>query len=227
AKISGFTRRYGYLQKDVNPFTGEVYFPEFIDLFFRSGQQVKDRLIRDLHLTNYSASDYDVLDKLYRKIYLQKVRGTEQMVIHRSADIQKVNKRTDKIAISYTKLESPEIAEESFDLVVLATGFKNTGTRDHEEQIHPLLSDLKRYLSIDQDGNLPVNLDYSLQLKNRETSTLFLNGLCESSHGMGDAGSFSLLALRSQRIVESLDRLLKEKNAIYNGDYDVLFSNVF
>jgi L-ornithine N5-oxygenase len=33
---------------------------------------------------------------------------------------------------------------------------------------------------------------------------VYLNGLCESTHGMGDAGSFSLLALRSARIARSL-----------------------
>ena len=37
---------------------------------------------------------------------------------------------------------------------------------------------------------------------------LFLNGLCESSHGIGDAGSFSLLSLRAKTIAESLRKQL-------------------
>jgi L-ornithine N5-monooxygenase len=41
-----------------------------------------------------------------------------------------------------------------------------------------------------------------------------LNGLCESSHGMGDAGSFSLLALRSKTIAQSLDSTLSSDKTI-------------
>ena len=37
---------------------------------------------------------------------------------------------------------------------------------------------------------------------------LFLNGLCESSHGIGDAGSFSLLSVRAGRILAAVRKSL-------------------
>jgi lysine/ornithine N-monooxygenase len=37
---------------------------------------------------------------------------------------------------------------------------------------------------------------------------IYLNGLCESTHGFGDAGSFSLLALRSSTIARSVSEAI-------------------
>ena len=37
---------------------------------------------------------------------------------------------------------------------------------------------------------------------------VYLNGLCESSHGMGDSGAFSLVSLRATDIMRSLEREL-------------------
>ena len=64
------------------------------------------------------------------------------------------------------------------------------------------------------DGGVAVNRDYSLRFADDRPGLpkVFLNGLCESSHGFGDAGSFSLLSLRSAEIVESLERALTDAN---------------
>jgi lysine/ornithine N-monooxygenase len=33
---------------------------------------------------------------------------------------------------------------------------------------------------------------------------VFLNGLCESTHGMGDAGSLSLVSIREEKILSEV-----------------------
>ena len=56
---------------------------------------------------------------------------------------------------------------------------------------------------------LHIQRDYSLSGSNSiGIPPIYLNGLCESSHGYGDAGSFSLLALRARDIYESLYKKL-------------------
>jgi L-ornithine N5-oxygenase len=63
---------------------------------------------------------------------------------------------------------------------------------------------------------LDVELDYRVRLAGDGRTThapLYLNGLCESSHGMGDAGSFSLLSLRSAAILNSLSNRLSPASA--------------
>ena len=86
------------------------------------------------------------------------------------------------------------------DRVVLATGYQDLGRRDREQRVPPLLAEL---LPREAESELTVGLDYRV-LSAAGTPPIYVNGLCESTHGFGDAGSFSLLALRTQTIVESL-----------------------
>ncbi|RYE54318.1 MAG: ornithine monooxygenase, partial [Sphingobacteriales bacterium] len=88
--------------------------------------------------------------------------------------------------------------------------FKNTGLAINQECYPPIMDHLINSLELDASGCLKTNLNYSITLKDDVPNSCFLNGLCESSHGMGDAGSFSLLALRSEVIVKSLMDTLEE-----------------
>lgn len=221
SEITGMTRVFGYKQKDVNPFTGEVYYPSFVDLFYKSDDQTKKRLINDLNLTNYSASDADVLDELYHKMYRQKITGKQKIFIHRCTDIINVSEAAaDTIEIQFNKVENEDSLSESFDLVVLATGFKNLGTGINEEPFPKILENVMPHFKMKEDDYLRINIDYSIPFENNSTSSCFLNGLCESSHGMGDAGSFSLLALRSGDIVNALSKnLIQLKNKSLTNQY--------
>lgn len=214
--IVGISRSFGFKQKDINPFTGEVYFPEFVDLFHKSEHKVKKRLINDLHLTNYSASDLDVLESLYKKIYLQKICDKQKIFIKRSTSIKNVTKEGNQIKIVFDQLELENVQEEKYDLVLLATGFKNTGKGKNEERLHPILRGLQSSLELGEQELIKVNLNYSVNVEGFKKNSFFLNGLCESSHGMGDAGSFSLLSLRAQKIVESLKFFFNKEPAKTN-----------
>ena len=102
---------------------------------------------------------------------------------------------------------------ESLDAVVLATGFRNLGLGEADESCPAILNDLYEFLAVNNDGVLDIQRDYSLHAKSgRSVPPIYLNGLCESSHGYGDAGSFSLLALRAAEIFGSLNtRILEQK----------------
>lgn len=90
--------------------------------------------------------------------------------------------------------------------MILATGYRDLGPGPHQEPYPPVLARIIDQFETDADGYLIVNSDYSLEPKKPRTPPIFLNGLCESSHGIGDAGSFSLLALRTEVIVSGLRR---------------------
>lgn len=62
--------------------------------------------------------------------------------------------------------------------------------------------------AFDDHGYLDVGPEYDLRPTRAGTPALFLNGLCESSHGIGDAGSFSLLSLRAKVIADGLRKRL-------------------
>lgn len=210
AEVVGFNRSFGFRLKDTSPFTGEVYFPEFVDLFYSLDKDKKKRLAENLHYTNYSATDSDVLDALYLKMYQQKVENRERLSIRRSADILGVDTDEGGATLRYTQIEHPDERAEHFDLVVLATGFRNLGTGAQDERHPAIFAPLAPYAEKGEGGVIQVNSDYTVKMHHtiQSDNPCYMNGLCESTHGMGDAGSFSLLSLRSKVIVESLERRL-------------------
>lgn len=220
SELLGISRSFGYKQKDVNPFTGEVYFQDFVDIFYNADTKTKRKLQDDLRYTNYSASDADVLDALYRKMYMQEVKGKEMIKIHRSAEIHDVTAESaDSISIELKKLEAPELFQEKVSLVILATGFKDIGQpedndRGSMEPYPKLFEPLVGNIQLDERGCLKINRNYSVNLNNYKGDSCFVNGLCESSHGMGDAGSFSLLSIRAGEIVNALNTYMVGANLL-------------
>ncbi len=206
AHIIGVLRSFGYRLKDTSPFTGEVYFPEFVDLFYGASSDAKRKLAEDLYRTNYGSADGDVLDRLYRKIYVQQLRKEKKITIHRSAEVLNAGERAGQGFVEIRKLEYGEPITEEVDLIILATGFKNIGRGENEEAYPPIVESLIPHLQLSDEQCIRIGLDYRVKMKDHvdPEAACFLNGLCESSHGMGDAGSFSLLSLRSRTIVRTL-----------------------
>jgi L-ornithine N5-oxygenase len=212
AKITGTFKNFGYRQKDCSPFTGEVYFPEFVDFFYNSSLTDRRQLTKDLYYTNYSAVDSDVLDQLYRKLYLQKLTGHNNIHLHRLSKIMKVELMGDMVDIEFEKMEEPGFLKDQFDMVVLATGFKNIGSGENEELFPDLLKGISGHCQYSREDGLLIDRDYRLKFVENLPANLacYVNGLCESSHGMGDAGSLSLVALRAEVIINSLQQVLKK-----------------
>lgn len=220
AKIHAVHRAYGFRQKDVSPFTNEVYFPEFVDEFYQASDETRSSIRGDLHLTNYSSSDLDVLDALYRKIYVQKIQGKQRIFLHRRSFARPLISFDDgRTHMAVCSRDRADEVEMTFDLVVLATGFKDLGVGEGREKYPAVLSDLVRYSELDRSGVIQVNRDYSVSLQTGYggQAKCFLNGLCESTHGMGDAGSFSLLSLRSSEIIESIRSTENDVSAPMSG----------
>lgn len=208
AQLVGLSRRFGYRLKDTSPFTGEVYFPQFVQSFFAAAPVRKKQLRGDLHLTNYAAADADVLDRLYQRIYMQRLLGPPRVSVWRSTEIVAARVVGEQVVLDTHQHESANpFSTTAFDLVVAATGFRDIGPGEEQECLPPVLDGLRDTLALDAQGCLAIEHDYSVRrIAQPGMPPLIANGLCESSHGMGDAGSFSLLALRAQTIVENLRR---------------------
>ena len=83
------------------------------------------------------------------------------------------------------------------DAVVLATGFRVRAIPDFMERVRPLML-------LDRNEEPLLNRDYSLRFKPESCAGLYLNGLCEHSHGIGEGQSFGMLALRGDTIFKSI-----------------------
>ncbi|MFJ3977541.1 lysine N(6)-hydroxylase/L-ornithine N(5)-oxygenase family protein [Streptomyces sp. NPDC090021] len=211
ARIVNVMTGFGYRLKDTSPFSEEVYFPEFVDYYFKATEEGKKRLRDQLRPTNYSAADADVVSALYMRMYEDELDGRDRVRLFTNRRVDAVERTAEGVALDVTEHITGESERIHADRVVLATGYLDLGITGRTEQLPPLLKDLTDVLGVTDGRPLSVGYDYGVvphPAFEGEVPPIFVNGLCESTHGLGDAGSFSLLALRSQAIVESLERRL-------------------
>lgn len=207
-QVVGFTRNFGFRQKDTSPFSDEVYFPEFVDTFYHASVENKARLRRELMHTNYSSADIDVLNQLYVRQYENQLLQRNTLKILTCHEIETCLTTTPSVHIQSRHFVDKSTFAGEFDLVVLATGFLDLGTDERQEPCPNLLRPINM-LQNDGASTLSIGKDYRLEkIECARQAPVYLNGLCESTHGMGDAGSFSLLAIRAQVITDSLKQHL-------------------
>ncbi|MCC8397338.1 SidA/IucD/PvdA family monooxygenase [Paraburkholderia sp. MMS20-SJTR3] len=230
-KVVGITRNFGFRQKDTSPFSDEVYFPQFVRTFFNADQKTKDRLRAELEGTNYSSADKDVLDALYVKLYANRILQRDSLAVRTNTEVSHACADASGVHLALRDTTTEQRTTESFDLVVLATGFLDIGNGPKREAYPGLLAGVAPLLELTR-GHLDVSIDYRVRFAAQPegAAPLYLNGLCESSHGMGDSGSFSLLALRSAAIAMSLcERLAPSATSrpqVQRADHDLASDTV-
>jgi L-ornithine N5-oxygenase len=207
AEIVNYVRAFGLRLKDTSPFSEEGFSPEFTKYYYEASRAGKQSLDTYMRLTNYSSADADVLHELYALIYEQRLDGHQRIWVSGNRQVADVDTADGRVRLTVREINTGEIERDEVDFVVVATGFRDLGPAEHQESYPALLAGLSAELTFDEAGYLAVNEDYSLVTKSPGTPPIFLNGLCESSHGIGDSGSFSLLSLRAETILRGyLDR---------------------
>ncbi|NVZ62720.1 SidA/IucD/PvdA family monooxygenase [Pseudomonas gingeri] len=209
-EIYSLHRSFSFRLKDTSPFSDKVYFPEFVDYYFNLPAEAKARLDKQLRGTNYSSADGDVINALYVRIHEEKLQGRQRIhILNNIAVEQAALGATGQVELALREVNQQQHSTLALDALVLATGFKDIAAKENGELYPPLLEPYHGLFRADADGALVVNRDYSLTALD-DYPAVFLNGLCESSHGLGDAGSFSLISLRVEHILSALEgRLAK------------------
>ncbi|MGW0854333.1 SidA/IucD/PvdA family monooxygenase [Streptomyces sp. NPDC002690] len=209
ARVTVYARSHSLREKDTSPFSEEGYFPGFTDYYYRASRAGKRALDAYMRPTNYSAADGDVLRELYLLMYEHRLDGEELVRVLGNQHITGVTCGPDGVDITATETITGERATRRADLVVLATGFRDLGPGPGQERFPRAVSGIADRFAHDTDGYPCVSAEYSMEPAVAGTPPLFLNGLCESSHGIGDAGSFSLLSLRARTIGDGLRKLAR------------------
>lgn len=202
-------RSQGVKLKDTSPFTEHIYFPDFVDYFHAAREDLQRSLSADLWRSNYGSADHDVISSLYLKLYEQKVIGRIRIHTHPFSEVAEVSGDATSLTLLVRERNRGDLTATSVDGVILATGYKNFGASEGRELFHPLLRDIAEQARRREDGSLHVARDFRIEGVGRhDLPPLFVNGLCESTHGFGDAGSFSLLSVRSRTIYDALSGYL-------------------
>ncbi|MEV7419293.1 SidA/IucD/PvdA family monooxygenase [Streptomyces sp. NPDC089919] len=209
AEVVNLSRGFAHRLKDTSPFSEASIMPEFVDYYFHASQQSKDELDAELRFTNYSAADMDVLRELYLKIYEQRLDGAQKVYVRNNSVVDTVTADADGVELVVRERHFGQTEQERFDLVVLATGFRNFGLGPAQEPHPPILSEIADQLEHTERGAVAVGHGYLTSAKDgRAIPPLFIYNLNESSHGISDAGSFSLLSLRAETIAHGAAKLL-------------------
>lgn len=216
-EIHSIHRSFGFRLKDTSPFSDHAYFPEFVDYFYNASSVSRRHLEQQLSPTNYSSVDGDVLEELYLKLYEDKLDGRSHVHIHANSVIDSVDQDDSGVHLSLREIHTGEREVVSVDAVVLATGFANFGTGPGYEPYPRLLHEVAGMIEFDDAGVIAVDRDYRVPMKDANAPQLYLNGLCESTHGLGDAGSFSLVSLRAGEIRDSL--VMHQQSRVRAGLY--------
>ncbi|MEV5546728.1 SidA/IucD/PvdA family monooxygenase [Streptomyces sp. NPDC052309] len=204
ARIVNYVRKFGLRLKDTSPFSEEGFFPAFTDYYYRASRASKNELDAYMRPTNYSSTDADVLHHLYALIYEQRLDGDQRVFVRGNSEVRTADADGTGVRLKVEEVHTKDVSTDHADLVILATGFRDLGPHQGQEAYPALLSQVIDRFQFDDDGYLVVEPDYRLRPRTDGTPPLFLNGLCESSHGIGDAGSFSLLSLRAATILDGL-----------------------
>ena len=216
-KVVGIARGFGYQQKDLSPFTERIYFPAFVEYFHSFVASSQNEITSELWRSNYSSADHDVINALNFQMYEQKVNKKSDIQLFSNSKIEHIETSPRESVYSLHLIDrySRKPSVIAVDGIIFATGYKNFGRLENQELIHPLLKTIAPNVVFREDGGPDVLRDY--QLNKVSGAPLYLNGLCEASHGFGDAGSFSLISVRGDVIASSLQNYLQhghEQNVI-------------
>lgn len=210
--VFNLVRGFGHQLKDTSPFSEQAYFPGFVDDFYFSTDEQKRKLQAELWRSNYGSADADVLNSLYLKLYEQRLNGRERLRLITRNEVVSASRAGGAVRLCLRDALQDATKELEVDLVVLATGFLNFGDGEQEERHPKLLDTVASRVCRRENGTFAIDRDYRVMCA-ESLAPLYLNGLNESTHGFGDAGSFSLLSLRSWEIACSVVEALQTSKA--------------
>lgn len=196
AEVCGIFARYGYSPADDSPFANRVFDPAAIDQYFGAPEEVK-RKILDYHgNTNYSVVDTELIEELYRRVYREKVLGTERLKIYNVSRLAEVVQVGDGVRITVESLTTREKTVLDCDVVVLATGYRPIDPRS-------LLGDAAVACRLDEGGRVRVGRDYRIMTDPALRAGVYLQGGTEHTHGISSS-LLSTTVVRAGEILQSI-----------------------
>ncbi len=177
---------------DDSPFVNEIFNVEFTDYIYSRPPSERSALLEEFWHTNYAVADMELIQQIFKLFYEQKVAGGERLRFLRRQEVGAVRADAAGIHLALADQDSGQQSTVRYDAVVLATGYARAQHKD-------LLQPLAPYL-----GDLQVDRHYRVQTPPDFQPAIYLQGACESSHGLSD----TLLSVTSVRTGEIGNALL-------------------
>lgn len=190
----------------------EIFDPSSVDIFYQSSRAVRQQTLKDNKATNYGVVRLNLLEGLYEKLYEQKINDPDPsnwplrlFSNHEVCGIEDAGNLKVKLKTKNRLTGVTSTTRDTYDLVVLATGYQR-------DPVSGILSNLKPLLSRSDSGEeFHVQRDYRLTFRPgvvRDDAGIWLQGSCESTHGVSsclvprmapDRGGGANIGLADQR----------------------------
>jgi L-ornithine N5-monooxygenase len=196
--VHGVFARYGYSPADDSPFANRVFDPAAVDDFFAADPAVRRQLLDYHRSTNYSCVDLDLIQSLYRREYAERVSGERRLFLHGASSIGAAKEEPDGVHVEIVHHPTRTVTALDCDAVVYATGFDPMPLRG-------ILTDVFEPAVLADEPQ--VTRDYRLQISERLSGGIYLQGGTEHTHGLSSS-LLSNIAVRSAEILESITESL-------------------
>jgi L-ornithine N5-oxygenase len=191
-------------------FTNELYYPDYVDDFYDTPAEGREWLLKEMYKTNYSCVTPAMAEALYADQYQDRLFKRTDRRIMAMTDITGAREQDGEIVLELTDHRTGEATELHRDLIFLGTGFS--------WQMPRLIQSLADSIGLDE---VQVTRRYRLRLDAPAEAACYLQGVNESTHGIGDA-LLSVLADRARDItMDILDHRagLPPLDGSRNGEY--------
>ncbi|MGE6964177.1 lysine N(6)-hydroxylase/L-ornithine N(5)-oxygenase family protein [Bacillus thuringiensis] len=197
ATVTATMRKYNFQPIDDSAFTNQLYYPEAIDFFYQLPIHKKEQLNNSYQHTNYAVVDSDLIHRIYRMVYAERVSGSERLHILGNIALQQVTNNTEGTlqARFQHMLKDKQVVLEA-DAIILATGYR-------KPKYPVLFQHIKEYFALDTAGHYQVERDYQIKTKDTLKANIYLQGMCEDTHGFSDP-NLSNLPQRAFDILQSI-----------------------
>lgn len=192
ARCTMLMRSIGLSAYQTSKFTNQLFYSSFIDEFHAAPEETRRQMLREMHVTNYAGLAPNMLETLYREMYLEQLQGTERLRMITMTDIVGARMDGDDVVLDTVDRKTGQTGEQRCDIVLLGTGF----VQDMPELVRNLAS-------ATGIGEATVDRNYRLALPQAYAANCYLQGVNEATHGIADS-LLSVLATRAQDIVSDL-----------------------
>jgi L-ornithine N5-oxygenase len=185
-------RAIGLDYYQTSKFTNEKYFPSFTDSFYAARPEARQRVLQEMRRTNYAGVTPELLNTIYRQMYLERLTGTQRLRMVTAVDVNHARMDGDEVVLGLADRIGELNDELRCDVVMLGTGF--------ERSLPALVRKVADLVGVEQ---FLVSRAYRVIMPPSVTANCYLQGTNEESHGIADS-LISVLAIRAGEIVHDL-----------------------
>jgi L-ornithine N5-oxygenase len=186
---------YAPRPSDNSPFVNEAFFSGEAEEMYATEDSKRVPILGALRNTNYGVMDRDLIDHIYRAVYLEELQGNKRLIIHPFVRVKSAHDTGRRLEVRTTILGDGGPALEC-DGVVMATGYRRTLDPEIFDHVLP-------FIRKDDSGRIALSRQYRAETVVPTECGLYLQGYSEATHGIGDT-LLSMVAFRSKEIWDDI-----------------------